>query len=157
MDMIEKDIIVHLAEAHLATSECYLVEVSVTPDNRIVVEIDHDTAVGIDDCAALSRYIEKQLDRDAEDFDLEVGSTGISTPFKIVRQYVKNRGNEVEMQLLNGEKLTGTLQAADEQGVTLALVREVKPEGAKRKVKVLEERRYAYSEIRYTRNTVRFK
>ncbi|MDR2042663.1 MAG: ribosome assembly cofactor RimP [Tannerella sp.] len=155
--MIEKDIIVHLAEAHLATSECYLVEVSVTPDNRIVVEIDHDTAVGIDDCAALSRYIEKQLDRDAEDFDLEVGSTGISTPFKIVRQYVKNRGNEVEMQLLNGEKLTGTLQAADEQGVTLALVREVKPEGAKRKVKVLEERRYAYSEIRYTRNTVRFK
>jgi ribosome maturation factor RimP len=155
--MIEKKEIIRLAEAHLTTSECYLVEVSVEPDNRIVVEIDHDTAVGIDDCVALSRYIEEQLNRDAEDFELEVGSTGISTPFKIVRQYVKNRGNEVEMQLGNGEKLTGTLRAADEQGVTLAVAREIKPEGAKRKVKVVEEHRYAYSEIKYTKNTVRFK
>jgi ribosome maturation factor RimP len=157
MDMIEKDVIIRLAEAHLATSECFLVEVSVKPDNLIVVEIDHDTAVSIDDCAALSRYIEERLDREVEDFELEVGSAGISAPFKIVRQYVKNRGNEVEMRLESGEKLTGTLQAADEQGVTLVLTREIRPEGAKRKVKVFEEQRYAYSEIKYTKPIVRFK
>ncbi|MDR1676121.1 MAG: ribosome assembly cofactor RimP [Tannerella sp.] len=155
--MIEKERIIRLAETHLATSECYLVEVSVEADNRIVVEIDHDTAVGIDDCVALSRYLEERLDRDAEDFELEVGSTGISAPFKLVRQYVKNRGNEVEMLLANGEKRTGTLQAADGQGVTLAVAREVKPEGAKRKMKVFDEQRYAYSEIKYTKNRVRFK
>jgi ribosome maturation factor RimP len=157
MNMIEKEVIIRLAETHLATSECYLVEVSVEPDSRITVEIDHDTAVGIDDCVALSRYIEEHLDRDAEDFELEVGSAGISAPFKIVRQYVKNRGNEVEMWLGNGKKLTGTLREADGQGVTLAVAREVRPEGAKRKVKVLEEQRYAYSEIKCTKNIVRFK
>ncbi|MDR2139285.1 MAG: ribosome assembly cofactor RimP [Tannerella sp.] len=155
--MIEKDVIIRLAEAHLATSECYLVDVSTGPDNRIVVEIDHDRAVGIDDCAALSRYIEERLDREVEDFELEVGSAGIFAPFKIMRQYVKNRGNEVEMLLVSGEKRTGTLQAADEQGVTLLLARTVKPEGAKRKVKVFEEQRYAYSEIKYTKNKARFK
>ncbi|MDR1455275.1 MAG: ribosome assembly cofactor RimP [Tannerella sp.] len=155
--MIEKDIITRLAEAHLATSECFLVEVSITPDNLIVVEIDRDTAVGIDDCAALSRYIEEHLDREAEDFELEVGSAGLSAPFKTVRQYIKNSGNEVEMQLVSGKKLTGTLRTADGQGASLAVATKVRPEGAKRKVTVIEEQRYGYDEIKYTKNIVRFK
>lgn len=157
MDMIEREVVIRLAEAYLKASTCYLVEVTVKPGNLIVVEIDHDEAVGIDDCAALSRYIEERMDRHAEDFELEVGSTGISVPFKIVRQYIKNTGNEVEMMLQNRTKLTGKLQAADEEGVTLCVAKEVKPVGAKRKITVYEDRTYNYEEIKYTKNIVRFK
>ena len=62
IEMIEAKMVAGLAEAYLADSECYLVDVTVAPDNLIVVEIDHDQAVGIEDCVALSRYIEAGLD-----------------------------------------------------------------------------------------------
>jgi ribosome maturation factor RimP len=150
--MIEKDVVSRLANEHLSTSECYLVEVTVKPGNGIVVEIDHDEAVGIEDCVALSRYIESRIDREVEDYELEVGSSGISAPFKMPRQYIKNVGNEVEMQLKNGTKLAGTLQSADAQSVVIALPKQVKPEGAKRKITVYEDQTYTYDEIKYTKN-----
>jgi len=155
--MIEKNKINQLVEEGLASSTNYLVDVSVKPGNLIVVEIDNDEAVSIDDCIALSRYIESQLDREVEDFELEVGSAGITSPFKVLRQYQKNIGNEVEMLLKNGTKLTGILKAADEKEVTITLIKQVKPEGAKRKVTVEEDHSYTYEEIKYTKYLIRFK
>ena len=87
--MIDKRVIEQLVEEKLASSSNYLVSVEVQPGNIIVVEIDNDDAVSIDDCVELSRYIEEHLDRDAEDFELEVGSAGITSPFKVLRQYKK--------------------------------------------------------------------
>ena len=84
-----------MVEEKLASSSYYLVDVTVAPGNVITVEIDNDEAVSIDDCAELSRYIEERLDRDVEDYELEVGSAGITSPFKVLRQYIKNIGNEV--------------------------------------------------------------
>jgi len=141
----------------LARSDCFFVDASVNPGNQIVVEIDHDTAVGIDDCVALSRFIEERLDRNVEDYDLEVGSSGIGTPFKIVRQYQKNRGKEVEVLLKNGVKLKGILQSADEKGCTITVAKQVKPEGSKRKETVMEDQTYPYDEIKYTKNIIIFK
>jgi ribosome maturation factor RimP len=155
--MIEKETVTRLAEEYLASAACYLVEVTVKPGNLIVVEIDHDKAVGIDDCVALSRYMEERIDRNVEDYELEVGSTGISAPYKIVRQYIKNQGNEVEMLLANGTKLIGVLQSADEHAVTIAVTKEAKPAGAKRKVTIYENQTYGYDEIKYTKNKLRFK
>jgi ribosome maturation factor RimP len=155
--MIEREIVVRLAEEYLAASACWLVDVTVKPGNLIVVEIDHDKAVGIDDCVALSRYLEERMDRDAEDYELEVGSSGLSAPFKMVRQYSKNKGNEVEMLLANGTKLTGVLQSADERMVTIVVAKTVKPEGSKRKVTVYEDQTYGYDEIKYTKNKLRIK
>jgi ribosome maturation factor RimP len=157
IDMIEKEAVARLAEEQLSTSGCYLVEVTVKPGNLIVVEIDHDEAVGIDDCVALSRYIEERTDREAEDYELEVGSSGIGAPFKILRQYIKNTGNEVELLLKNGIKLTGTLKSADTHAIVIAVAKQIKPEGAKRKVTVHEDRTYPYDEIKYTKNIIRFK
>ena len=134
--MITRDVIVQLAEEKLASSANYLVDVEIRPGNVIVVEIDNDEAVSIDDCAELSRYIEEHLDRDAEDFELEVGSAGITSPFKVLRQYQKNIGNEVEVWLAGGGKLTGVLKSADEAGIVLTVQKQVKPEGAKRKITV---------------------
>lgn len=155
--MIEKSIVKQLVEEKLASSENYLVDVIVRPDNSIVVEIDNDEAVDIDDCAELSRYIEEHLDRDVEDYELEVGSAGITSPFKVLRQYLKNVGNEVEVLLRNGVKLTGILKAADEEGIILTVEKQVKPEGAKRKVTVQEDLSYKYDEIKYTKYLLRFK
>lgn len=155
--MIDKETISGWIEEKLEGSSNYLVDVMVKPGNLIVVEIDNDEAVGIDDCVELSRYLESQLDRDAEDFELEVGSAGITSPFKVLRQYRKNIGNEVEMLLKSGTKLTGVLTDADEQGVVITLAKQVKPEGAKRKVTVEEDHRYTYEEIKYTKYLIRFK
>ena len=88
--MIDKELIVKLVEEKLASSSNYLVDVAVQPGNIIVVEIDNDESVCIDDCVELSRYLEDHLDRDVEDFELEVGSAGITSPFKVLRQYQKN-------------------------------------------------------------------
>jgi ribosome maturation factor RimP len=154
--MIDKDFIRSLVEEKLEGSDYYLVDVSVSPDNRLSVEIDHDHGVNIDECVALSRYIEGRLNRDEEDFELEVGSSGITLPFKIVRQYIKNLGNEVEMSLKSGTKLTGILKAADEQHVTVTVEKKIKPDGAKRKTTAKEDQTYSYDEIKYTKYLIGF-
>ncbi len=155
--MIDKNLIEQLVEEKLADSSNYLVDVTVQPGNIIVVEIDNDEAVGIDDCVELSRYLEDHLDRDQEDFELEVGSAGITSPFKVLRQYKKNIGNEVEILLKEGVKLTGVLKSADEDGLVVTIEKQVKPEGAKRKVTVQEDLSYQYNEIKYTKYLIRFK
>jgi ribosome maturation factor RimP len=155
--MMDKTVISKLAEDFLASSENYLVDVDIKPGNVIVVEIDNDEGVCVDDCAALSRYIEENLDRDVEDFELEVGSAGITSPFKILRQYQKNIGNEVEILLKSGAKLTGVLKDANESGILLTVSKQVKPEGAKRKVTVEEDVPYTFDEIKYTKYLIRFK
>lgn len=155
--MIDKQEIIKLAEEQLGSSDNYLVDVEIQPGNLIVVEIDNDEAVCIDDCVELSRYIEDHLDRDKEDFELEVGSAGITSPFKILRQYQKNVGNEVEMLLNSGIKLSGVLKSADENGVVLTVTKQVKPEGAKRKVTVEEDQAYTFNEIKSTKYLIRFK
>lgn len=155
--MIDKDKIAQWVEEKLASSDNYLVDVVIKPGNLIIIEIDNDEAVCIDDCAELSRYVEEHLDRDAEDFELEVGSAGITSPFKILRQYVKNIGNEVEMVLKNGTKLTGVLKSADASGVVVTVEKQVKPEGSKRKITVAEDQSYTFDEIKYTKYLIRFK
>jgi len=154
--MIEKEIIQNLVEEKLKGTDYYLVDVSVTPDNQISVEIDNDHGVSIDDCVDLSRYIDGNLDRETDDFELEVGSSGVTSPFKILRQYQKNLGNEVEMLLKSGIKLVGILKAADENGATITVEKKVKIEGAKRKETVLEDQVYSFDEIKYTKYLIRF-
>jgi ribosome maturation factor RimP len=156
--MISKEVISRLIEEKLAESAHYLVDVTINPENRIVVEIDSDETIGIDDCVMLSRYIEANLDREKEDYELEVGSAGITSPFKVQRQYVKYLGKEVEVLLKNGVKQTGVLKATDEKGITLAVQKLVKPEdGSKRKVRIEEALSYAFDEIKYTKYILRFK
>jgi ribosome maturation factor RimP len=155
--MIERKEIVSVAETFLKTTECYLVDVTVSPDNLIVIEIDSDGLVGIEDCVALSRHVEGKLDRDAEDFELEVSSAGISSPFKLARQYVKNTGNEIEMMLNSGVKLTGILKSADENAAIITVAKKEKSDNAKRKTTVFEDMKYTYSEIKRTKNIIRLK
>jgi len=155
--MIEKEFIKDIAEDSIQGTPMFLVEVSVRPGNVIVVEVDSDDSISIEDCIALSRKIESQLDRDVEDFELEVGSAGITSPFRIPRQYKKNIGNEVEVLTKSGQKLSGILKASDDNGFTVTVTKMVKPEGAKKKIAMEEDFSFAYNDVKYTKYLIRFK
>lgn len=155
--MIEKEPIVEIVDAHLENTSLFLVDVVIRPGNVIVVEIDSDEAIGVDDCVEISRYIESKLDREAEDFELEVGSAGLTSPFKIPRQYQKNLENEVEVLTKGGQKLSGVLKSASEDGFSIVVSKMMKPEGAKKKVTVEEELSFDYKDVKYTKYIIRFK
>ena len=109
--MIDKQLLTQEIEKDLEDTDLFLVDLSVSPDNRIVVEIDSRRGVDIEDCTRLTQQIESAFDRDVEDYELEVGSAGLTSPFKVKGQYEKNIGNEIEVLTRDGRKLTGTLQS----------------------------------------------
>ena len=95
--MIQKDIITNLVISKLTDTRYFLVDVTVSADNVIKVEIDAEDGVDIDFCVELNRFIEANFDREVEDYELEVGSAGLTSPFKVKRQYEKNLNKEVEV------------------------------------------------------------
>ena len=130
--MIDKSIVKTLVDEWLEGKEYFLTDLTISADDRIVVEIDHKDGVWIEDCVALSRHIEDGLNRDEEDFELEVGSAGIGQPFKVRRQYEIHVGDPVEVLTTAGRKLRGTLKELGDDTLTLTCQEKVKREGEKR-------------------------
>ncbi len=156
--MIDKTALIDVVNSGLEGSDKFLVDIIIGADNRIVVEIDSsDAYVGIDDCVSLTKAIEAAFDRDKEDYELEVGSCGLTSPFKVQKQYLKNIGNEVEVLTADGRKLKGTLVEASDDEFVVSVPRKVKPEGAKRPVMVDEKETFKYNEIKYTKYLIEFK
>lgn len=155
--MIDKQIVTRIVEDWLEGKDYFLVDVSVSPDDKIVVEIDHADGVWIDDCVDLSRFIESKLNREEEDYELEVGSAGIGQPFKVLKQYLIHIGKEVEVMDASGKKWTGLLARADENSFTVTVKMKVKPEGEKRPKWVDQDMTFAYDEIKYTKYLISFK
>ena len=155
--MIDRNVVSGIVNEWLEDKDYFLVDVSVSPDDKIVVEIDHAEGVWIDDCVELSRFIESKLDREEEDYELEVGSAGIGQPFKVLQQYLIHIGKEVEVLTREGKKLEGVLKDANEERITLTIQKKVKPEGAKRPKLVEEDVIYTYEEIKYTKYLISFK
>lgn len=154
--MIDKKELTDFIESRLKDSDCFLVDIKVSKDNEIQVEIDSDTIVDIDRCVELTREIEEQFDRDEEDYELEVGSAGLTSPFKVKRQYENNIGKEVEVLTISGEKLKGLLKEADDDGFTVETEVKTRKEGSKRPVMVKEDRRYGYGDVKYTKYLLKF-
>lgn len=131
--MIDKALLTKTVEEALAGTDMFLVDVKVTPTNEITVEVDSPSGIDIDTCAAITRKIEAAFDRDVEDYELEVGSAGLTAPFKVRGQYLKNIGNTVELLTADGRKLRGTLTEVAEDGTfTVATQVKVKNPGEKR-------------------------
>lgn len=146
-----------LVNEWLEGKEYFLTDLNVSNDNKVVVEIDHKDGVWIDDCVELSRFIEENLSREEEDYDLEVGSAGLGQPFKVVRQWLNHVGDQVEVLTQDGRKLKGTLTAADGDGFTVKVKEKFKPEGAKRSKTVETDYSFKYGEVRSTRYIFKFK
>lgn len=155
--MISKDSVIQIVESYLAETEYYLVDVKVSADNKISVEVDRFEGVSIDFCSELSRAIEKKLDRDVEDYELEVSSAGLTEPFKVLKQYEKNIGNQVEVLEKDGRKLIGTLVDFTAESITIEQELQVKPEGSKRKIIVKEKKTIPFINIKTTKYIIRFK
>lgn len=130
--MIDKNIVRKLVDEWLEGKEYFLTDLTVSTDDRIVVEIDHRDGVWIEDCVELSRYIEDGLDRDEEDFELEVGSAGIGQPFKVKEQYEIHIGDPVETILRDGRKLQGVLKSVGDDEICLSVQEKVKAPEMKR-------------------------
>ncbi|HZY25388.1 MAG TPA: ribosome assembly cofactor RimP [Bacteroidales bacterium] len=108
--MIEKQKIQELIEEYIKGKELFLVSVKVSSANRIIVLADKKDGITIDECAAIHRHIENGLDRDVEDFELQVSSPGLDLPFSVIEQYLKNEGKKVEVVDNDGTKYTGKLK-----------------------------------------------
>lgn len=155
--MISKDTVKQIVESYITAKGYYLVDINVTKDNHISVEIDHFEGVSIDFCVELTREIESGIDRETEDYELQVSSAGLTEPFKVLKQYQKNTGNEVEVLTKEGKKITGVLTAADAEKITLQIEKQIKPEGAKRKITLSEDLEIPYENIKTTKYIIRFK
>ncbi len=155
--MIDRDAVVGLVERWLADKEYFLVDVSVGQDNRIVIEIDHADGVWIDDCVQLSRFVEESLDREKEDFELEVGSAGLGQPFKVPRQYVNCIGKEVEVMDSQGRRHRGLLKEVNGAEFVVTVREKARREGSKRPVQVEVDRTFSMDEVKYTKYIISFK
>ena len=155
--MIDKNIVKDIVGEWLKEKSYFLVDVEISQDNKIVVEIDHADGVWIEDCVELSKYIEDHLNRDEEDYELEVGSAGLGQPFKVAQQYENHVGKEVEVLTKDGKKVKGLLKNVEGKKFTVGVTQKVKVEGKKRPQ--LEEVDYTYDmeEVKYTKYIISFK
>ena len=155
--MIDKNIVKQLVDQWLEGKDYFLVDIEISADNRIVVEIDHAEGVWIEDCVELSKFIEENLDREQADFELEVGSAGLGQPFKVAQQYINFVGKEVEVLDADGKKVKGTLTNVEGKNFTVVVPEKVKVEGKKRPVLQNIEHLYNMDEVKYTKYLISFK
>ena len=155
--MIDVKTVTEIAERHLEGSDIYVVECKISPMGEIELLIDSDTAVKLEDCAALNRAIEAELDREVEDYSLMVASAGIGTELKLLRQYNKIIGSSVEVLLKDGIKLLAKLNSANEAGIAISYEEKQTVEGKKRKVTVEVTKEYKWEEIKYVKEYLDFK
>lgn len=156
--MIDKNVVENLVNQWLEDKDYFLVDIEISSDDRIVVEIDHADGVWIEDCVQLSRFIEEHLNRDDEDYELEVGSAGLGQPFKVKQQYVNFIGKEVEVLDADGKKWKGVLKAVeDNDDFTITVKEKVKKEGAKRPTIEDVDKTFNINSVKYTKYLISFK
>lgn len=154
--MIDKQKLTAVIEQGIRDTDLFLVNLTIGTDNKITVQIDSDTNVDIDQCVHLSQLVEQNFNRDDEDYELEIGSVGLTSPLQLPRQYKKYIGEQVETLTADGRKITGQLTAADNQTVTITVNQKVKKQGAKRPVIEPQEIKLQYNEIKQTKYIIQF-
>lgn len=155
--MIERNTVKTVVEEWLSGNDYFLVDVTFTPDDRIVVEIDHADGVWIEDCAELSRFMQERFGDELGDYELEVGSAGIGQPFKVEQQYVNHIGKEVEVLDAEGKKVQGVLKQVDGRNFVVTVKEKQKLEGKKRPQLVDVDKTFNMDNIKYTKYLLSFK
>ena len=149
--MADQNIIEHHLEGILAGKDIFLVGVKVDNNNKIIVHIDTPEGISIDDCVRVSKELEEKLDREMEDFALEVSSPGLDSPFRVIEQYKKNIGKKINLVKTDGEKLDGILKKTGENGIVIEIIR-----GKKGQPKDPELLELAFTEIKSGRVSIQF-
>ena len=136
---------------------CFIVDISVSKDNDIVLTIESENGkIELDDCVSLSRFFETKFDRETEDYSLTVSSAGLDQPFKGFKQYQKALGSKVEVSLKGGRKMVAVLESADEESITLKYSVKEAVEGKKKKELVEHVDRYTMDQVNAVRPFIDF-
>ena len=136
---------------------CFLVDVTVSKDNDIVLTVESESGkIELDDCVSLSRYFETKFDREVEDYSLTVSSAGLDQPFKVMKQYVKALGTKVEVSLKGGKKMVAVLVEADEESITLKYSAKEAVEGKKKKELVEHVDRFTMDQVNSVKPFIEF-
>lgn len=157
--MINKSTVETLANERIQEHELnvFVVDIHISPSNQILVELAGENGVAINDCIAVSRNIEHNLDREVEDFSLEVTSAGLDKPFKVLKQYQINVGRQVQVKLDEGEgKVEGQLVEANDEYVKVLTKEKVRVEGRKKKEWKEEQVEIPMNKIKQTKLIITF-
>lgn len=155
--MVTKAQIEALLEEGLKETTLFPVVIEVTGNNDIRVLVDNDNGIGIHDCVKVSRLIEGSLDREVEDFSLNVSSPGLDQPLMVERQYRKNVGRGVVVKLQEEGKIEGTLEEVNAEGIVVKTREKKRIEGRKAKEWIEEKHNIAFSQIKETKVVISFK
>ena len=136
--------------------DLFLLDLKISAANDVTVILDGDLGVNLQDCLDASRAIEFNMDREEQDFSLQVMSAGVSEPLTMPRQYIKNIGRTLSITGNDGTETEGELVKADEQGATLLLKYRKPKEVGKGKTDVEEEKFFPYNEIKKALVTIKF-
>ena len=150
--MIDKDKVQSIVAPKVEADGNFIVEVSVDADNNIRIVVDSEAGIPISYCEELDALVETALDRDVEDYSLEVSSAGIGCEFKVLGQFRKNIGNQVEVTMPNGAWVRGTLVDVSDEGFDIETEEKRKVEGEKKKQIVKTVTHYAHSSLRLTQS-----
>lgn len=155
--MKQKEQLENAAATFVGGKDLFVVGIKVSADNDIDITIESDERdVTLDDCVEMSRYIESCLDREVEDFSLTIGSAGLTSPFKLPRQYRKFVGSTIEVTFPDGHRQKALLETADEEQFDISYERLVPKEGSKKKVRETVRQTLRYSEIKSAKAVLKF-
>lgn len=157
VEMITKERVTSLILDKIAGSDMYIVEVSVRPGNVIDVTLDADSGITIENCTEVHRHILREMDREVEDYSLEISSPDLTKPLQVLRQYQKNIGRNVAVKKANKTKMEGELMAADENGIVIKTSQKEEVPGKKGKKLVEKNAIIPFSEITETKIVISFK
>ncbi len=154
--MITKEKIQELVESIIDPKRQFLVNIAVKPGNKIIVILDDYNGISLDDCADINRKIEANLDRNKEDFEIEVSSPGLTQPFIVIQQYFKNIGKNIEVLLKNGIKINARLISVNEKGINVETEKKIKIAGNKKKQLIFEKHYFDFENIKNTKIVLPF-
>jgi ribosome maturation factor RimP len=155
--MIDKAVVEDIVQEFIGETDMFLVDISIAPGNVIHIQLDDPKGISIDKCVELNRVVLEKLDREIEDYELQVSSPGIGLPFKVLAQYLKNIGRTVEVLLNDGQKLKGILRNANEEEIEVEVEKKVKLEGKKRPELITESLNIQMNKIKSTKELISFK
>ena len=149
--MISKKTVENIVLPFISETAIFMVDLKVDSASKISVEVDKPEGITIEECVTISRAIEAGLNRETEDFELEVSSPGLTEPFKVMEQYHKNCGSQVDVIKRDGQKLSGVLQKVEEEGIVLEIKSKVKDATQRRAKTVMQTIAIQFSEIKTTK------
>jgi len=155
--MIGKEQILELIQDKLTENNCFLVELEIGEGNAISIEIDSYDGISVTDCIEISKVIDNSLDREVEDFEMNVSSAGLDKPLRVIEQYKKNIGRDVKVVPVEGTVVKGELVEVTEEEIVVEHSYKERIEGRKKKETIVKQEKIKFNNIKETTIIISFK